>query len=71
MSIREVKRGPMITPTFEVGERVVSFAGWSGTVTRVRKFPSGTRYKIKWDQNGYEGWLSPCNLRKAVIRFTT
>lgn len=56
---------PMMVNRFKVGDRVKSRAGWTGTVTKVRELSSGRDYRVRWDQNGHEGRMSPLELFPA------
>jgi len=52
------------TERFKVNDLVQSVAGMRGTVTRVLEHKSGRTYVVRW-QNGVEGRIAPCNLRRA------
>ena len=65
MGRKLIPAGPMIASRFVLGENVESIGGWFGVVERVRKFPSGTQYRVRWNRTSQSSWISACNLRKV------
>jgi hypothetical protein len=56
-ALMDAGAGPAVGPKHHAGERVVSIAGWTGTVTAVVKRPGATGYQVRWDKSGDTGYV--------------